>query len=565
VSASDGWKLLVFRDGKTTHNSRQLLRDLRLQIDRVLSLHDFESLTAQEELINPLLRTGELECALSDALGWGIPTAALAKLTDDFATALISKRQPQLSSSALDALSDHAIPEQVTISPPEGFCYYALHPLDYADLLDDNRFNIPAAAVVGIRSIGTTLSAVVSAWFNARGVHAERITVRPGGHPFDRSLSFDDKQREWIAACNQRGSHFFVVDEGPGLSGSSFLAVAEALQECGVPAGLITLLPSSVPNLETLIAPNAEGRWNRFRTVPLTPTRRIPDEAVHDISGGEWRKRAFVSESDWPAIWPWTERKKYLSEDSQRIFRFEGHGHYGKISRQRSELLASHGWGPEVKSAGNGFSDFPWLSGKHPTSADRDTLIQIARYCAFRAKYFAQQSSSQQALEEMTRVNLDRALGVSIPISLPVERPVIADAHMMPYEWIQWADGRLLKIDASSHGDDHFYPGPTDIAWDIAGAITEWQLNPESTDLLITEYQRCSGDKVEFRMVGYVIAYTIFRLAFAKSGAISVDAENEKKRFESQVEYYRRQLKHSLTGTSWEQRCSENPLFVQPA
>jgi hypothetical protein len=545
VNASDGWELLVFRDGRVLRSSARLLQDLRLQIEHVLSLRHFGSLTSQEELIDVLLRTGELECALSDTPDCEIPAAALAKLTDDFARALISKSRPQLSFSALDALSDHAIPDEITMSPPEGFCYYALHPLDYVDLLSDNEFNAPAAAVVGIRSIGTTLSAVVCAWFDLRGVPAERITVRPGGHPFDRSLSFD-KQHEWIAACNRRGAHFLVVDEGPGLSGSSFLAVAEALERTGVQSRLITLLPSSVPNLERLIAPNAAGRWSRFRTVSLTPTRNIPDEAVHDISVGEWRKRVFVSESEWPAVWPWTERKKYLSQDSQRIFRFEGHGYYGKISRQRSELLASHGWGPEVKSAGNGFSDFPWLRGRRSEFADRDTVIQLARYCAFRAKYFGHESPSQGALEEMTRVNLDRALGVSIPISLPVERPVIADARMMPYEWIQRGDGRLLKLDASSHGDDHFYPGPTDIAWDIAGAITEWQLSPQSADLLVNEYQRCSGDKVESRLANYVIAYRTFRLAFAKSGAISVEGEYEKKRFESQIACYRRQLKHLL-------------------
>lgn len=561
MSASDGWKLLVFRDGRVLCSSSRLLRELRLQIDRVLSLHDFESLTAQEELIDVLLRAGELECALSDTPDCDIAAAALANLTDDFARALISKRQPQLSSS-LDALAQQAIPEQVTISSPEGFCYYALHPLDYADLLSNNEFNAPAAAVVGIRSIGTTLSATVCAWFNLRGVPAERITVRPDGHSFDRSLAFDDKQREWIAACNRRGAQFFVVDEGPGLSGSSFLAVAEALERCGVSRSLITLLPSSIPNLEKLIAPDAAARWDRFQTVPLKSTRRIPEEAVHDVSGGEWRKQVFVSESEWPAVWPWTERKKYMSEDRQRIFRFEGHGHYGKISRRRSELLASHGCGPEVKSAGNGFSEFPWLSGRRPASADQDSVIQLARYCAFRAKYFARESASQEALEEMTRVNLDRALGVSIPISLPVERPVIADARMMPYEWIQQADGRLFKLDASSHGDDHFYPGVTDIAWDIAGAMMEWQLSPQSADLLISEYQRCSGDKVESRLANYAIAYRTFRLAFAKSGAMSVELENEKKRFETQVQRYLRQLKHSIRVR---RRRTENLFSLQRA
>src|SRR5207248_188767 len=117
---------------------------------------------------------------------------------------------------------------RLTVSDPEGFCYYALHPLDYADQLNDNPMYPPVAAVVGIRGIGTTLSAVVHTWFESRAIPAGRITVRPTGHPFDRKLELNDEQREWIASNAERSARFFVVDEGPGLSGSSFLSVAEA-------------------------------------------------------------------------------------------------------------------------------------------------------------------------------------------------------------------------------------------------------------------------------------------------------------------------------------------------
>lgn len=542
MSARDSWKLLVFRDGKSVRSGSKLLRELCRQTEEVLSLCDFTSRSAQEELIEALLRSGELECALADQEHCETQAAALAALTDDFAAALIEKRQPNLAFSTRDALPALAVPEQLTIAPPEGFCYYALHPLDYSDLLRDSAIDAPAAAVVGIRSIGTTLSAIVCAWFNLHGIPAERITVRPTGHPFDRSLAFDGKQQRWIAARIHRAAQFFVVDEGPGLSGSSFLAVAEALERAGVAPGQITLLPSSGPDLGSLIASNAVERWSRFRTLALQPTRRLPEGAAEEISGGEWRKRVFRSASEWPAVWSWTERKKYLSTDGERIFRFDGHGHYGKAARQRSEVLAECGWGPGVSSVGDGFSESPWLNGIRPSTADREVLIQLARYCAFRAEYFSHEVASQEALEEMTRVNLDRALGVSIPISLPVERPVIADARMMPHEWIRCTDGRLLKLDASSHGDDHFYPGPTDIAWDIAGAISEWRLKGDDIDLLVSEYQRLSGDNVESRLSCYVLAYCVFRLAFATSAGHSVSDADERMRFEQEAETWRQML-----------------------
>src|SRR5262249_34107782 len=182
-----------------------------------------------------------------------------AQLTDQLAFALVRQAAPELPPILLHI---HAleVPERLTVSFPEGFCYYGLHPLDYLELLGRSPIEAPAIAVVGIRSIGTTLSAVVRACFELRGVVAERITVRPVGHPFERTLSLVGQNRSWIASQLERGAVFLVVDEGPGLSGSSFLAVAEALTSAGVPQERIILLPSSRPNLSSLLAPNASAR-----------------------------------------------------------------------------------------------------------------------------------------------------------------------------------------------------------------------------------------------------------------------------------------------------------------
>lgn len=540
MSSSDSWKLLIFRDGKTVHKTRELLNKLYRQVEKLNSLSDFTSSAAQQELIEALLRAGELECGLADEPDYYYAAEVLTNLTDAFAALLVSKSLPQLSSPllALDRLTDSQVPTQLALSPPEGFCYYALHPLDYVDLLDRSSIKPAAAAVIGIRSIGTTLSAVVKAWFKSRGTPADRITVRPTGHPFDRALVCDSRQSSWIASRVKAGAEFFIVDEGPGLSGSSFLSVAEALESAGVPRESITLMPSSTPNLEKLIASNAAERWARYKTLALSPTVRIPRDAARDISYGEWRKHVFNSERQWPAVWSWTERKKYLSADGTRLFRFDGHGHYGKIVRKRSEVLAEHGWGPEVSSPGDGFSEFPWLGGDRPSRADRDTLIQLARYCAFRAEHFAQNETGQESLVEMTRVNLERALGVTADISLPIERPVIADARMMPHEWIS-LDGRLQKFDASSHGDDHFYPGPTDIAWDLAGVIFEWKLKKEEVDFFVFEYQQNADDDIEGRLNDYLVAYCLFRIASMTAAHTAADQQPERSRIESELSFYR--------------------------
>lgn len=539
MSTADSWKLLVFRDGRSVHSGPELLRGLVAQIEAVLSLTDFSSQIARDELIDALLRAGELECALADHDACRTEARAIAQANDQLASALITKSRPQISGKLAGTLRELHVPQLLTLSTPEGFCYYALHPLDYADVLTEEAVHPPAAAVVGIRSIGTTLSAVVRAWFSANGARAERITVRPVGHPFDRHLSVTDDERNWIAAQNQQNAEFFVVDEGPGLSGSSFLAVAEALVEEGVPAGRIVLMPSSTPNLDNLFAPNAAQRWKCFRTIPLKPTRYIPSEAGEYIGGGAWRNRVFDSEADWPGVWPWTERQKYLSRNGNSVLRFDGHGHYGKILRQRSQVLANHGWGPRISSAEDGFSASAWLSGARLDSANREVVKHLAQYCAFRSEYLSSPVVSETELEDMAQVNLSRALGVSRQIKLRVERPVIADARMMPYEWIVLEDGQLQKLDAADHGDNHFFPGPTDIAWDLAGAIVEWRLNAEAADLLLDEYRRISGDAVHKRLPDYLIAYSCFRMAFAQSAANSISESGEKSRLQQEATRYR--------------------------
>jgi hypothetical protein len=170
-------------------------------------------------------------------------------------------------------------------------------------------------------------------------------------------------------------------------------------------------------------------------------------------------------------------------------------------------------------------------------------LRALGRYCAFRAATFGHDGPQQLALEEMAHINLERATGTAFPkIHLEVERPVIADARMMPHEWIQCSTGKLLKVDASSHGDDHFYPGPTDIAWDLAGAIVEWQLGQESADLVINEYESQSHDHIRSRLSPYLLAYCAFRLASAQSAFASLSDQLERGRFELLCEIYRARI-----------------------
>lgn len=557
MSASDSWKLLVFRDGKVLRDARELLLEFLHSLQSVCELSDFASDAAREMLLEALLRCGELECALADAGCDSAQITSIAAIIDRLATALLSGEAPEIPGISLGNLEQLVSCTVVKVSPPEGFSYYALHPLDCADLLSELQLRPVAAAVIGIRSIGTTLSAVVRGWFEVHGIPAERICVRPEGHPFDRQLSLSADERRWIRSQSGRGAMFLVVDEGPGLSGSSFLAVGEALLENGVAPEQIVFIPSSEPDLNALLAPHAATRWSKFRTVPLKPTRHIPKDAQEDIGGGRWRNVVFPGVSDWPASWVWTERKKYLSASRDRFFRFDGLSQYGNAVRHRSHLLAEHGWGPSAEAVGNGFTAFPWLDSERMASAaggplamtlapamvSQEEILQAAQYCAFRAEHFQTEVQDQSALEHMARTNLERAIGIHLPqdFQLPIERAVIADARMMPHEWIV-SDGRLLKTDASCHGDDHFFPGPTDIAWDLAGLIVEWGLDQHQSHTFLDEYRRTSRDNAEPRLTQYLTAYSAFRLGFTLSAAQSVADAAEKQRFTKESRKYGEKL-----------------------
>ena len=97
----------------------------------------------------------------------------------------------------------------------------------------------------------------------------------------------------------------------------------------------------------------------------------------------------------------------------------------------------------------------------------------------------------------------------------------------------------MFKTDAADHSDDHFFPGPTDIAWDLAGAIVEWDLPRQAADYLLERYRRASGDDPESRMPGYLLAYTVFRMGYCKMAAAAVGISEEEQRLLRDYLWYR--------------------------
>src|ERR1051326_8126640 len=224
-----GLNLLVFREG-----SRRL-RGLELKAQILKALKSLDTGSSSDDLMGSLLRAGELECGIADAAtSEGTDSLPFAQLTNCLAEALLSGELPNHLQASQEAVRRTPMPEWLNLSKPEGFAYYALHPLNFAKVLDKLPALPERIVVIGIRSIGTTLSAVTAAAARLRGLNVVRMTVRPVGHPYNRQTEFSPRQRAIIQNAIACGASFLIVDEGPGLSGSSFLSVAETLQRMGV-------------------------------------------------------------------------------------------------------------------------------------------------------------------------------------------------------------------------------------------------------------------------------------------------------------------------------------------
>jgi hypothetical protein len=531
TSASNLW---IYRDGRQHISGRKLVTDLRN------GLEELTPTSSQDALLAVLLRAGEMECALDDARWPGAHVAA--KLTDLLALALVGRPMQQVRLREASRRLVGEFPAELTVSRPEGFAYYALHPLDFADLLSQINLSTGCAFVVGIRSIGTTLSAIVAACLSEMGVSADRSTVRPLGHPYGRTCRFSLQQRQAIAAALSRGADFLVCDEGPGRSGSSFLSVAEALEGEGVPRDRITLLCSHQPQIDRLCADGAPQRWRRYKSLATGMTRRLPCEAGEYLGGGQWRRVLIPNADEWPASWPQMERLKYLARDGGRIWTFQGHGHYGEIVHQREQLLSGSGFGVSYLGWESGFGGHELVTGAqlNAKNVSRYLLRRLAEYCAWRPRAFPASVSGQEArqLESMVTFNVEAEFGRAPDVSLDLVRPVICDGRMHPTNWRR-SKNSWLKFDGSMHGDDHFFPGPTDIAWDLAGVCIEWQLTPEARAYFLDEYIRISGDNPGCRIADYEVAYSAFRLAWSKMAAASMSGTDEAPRLWKEHSKYR--------------------------
>lgn len=425
-------------------------------------------------------------------------------------------RAPAPRLAGLERLAGATVPECVELRRPEGFVLYGAYPESWAAAGSALAGQEPV--VLGIRSIGTALAAMVAA---GAGGPAPAGTVRPTGHPFRREVAIGPRLAAVVAAAG-RERPVAVADEGPGLSGSSFAAVLAALEALGVPPERVQLFPSHAGEPGPRATPDVRTRYARARRHvvpfealllgdhPLALGRLAEDvigpaeEPPEDVSAGAWRRHVAGAPGGWPPSQGWRERRKLLVRAGGRrwLARFAGLGDAGAAALARARALAAAELAPAPVALRHGFLFSPWLADARPAWNARPArpllLRALRRYLSFVAAAFPagpDDGASPAELLEMARQNAGDALGGEARAGLlgaermvrEVEaraRPVAVDGKVDAWEWLVLPDGRVLKADALDHHCDHGLPGCQDALWDVAGCELAFDLAPDETRAL---------------------------------------------------------------------------------
>lgn len=555
--------MIVYREQHRAAEPAGALRLLTRSIERL------PRRPAHDEIVGLLVDLGALEAGITDALAPtededGPISRELRRATLAAGHLLVASwHQDERAvtrwcaelGGRLHACADLPLPRSVEIHPPEGFAQYGHYPECHLVTAERvaRELRPDSAVCIGLRSIGTTLSAVVAACLEDAGCRVSSFTVRPRGHPFDRRPVLAESLRTLLTEW--RGAHVLLVDEGPGLSGSSLAGTAETLSALGIPDDRIVLLPSWDPDPSSLRSAVARSRWPRhrclvssFEEVWLESGRLdtvLGDGPVRDISAGRWRGEFIVGTERRPPVHHQHERRKFLGPGV--VIRFAGLGAVGHARLARARALADAGFSSPPSSLTHGFLTLKLVPGTPLArgEVDAELLDRMAQYLAWLRSRFSLPDGSRTDLTGMIGVNLAEH-GLEWrprkPSQPDAEPPVAVDGRMLPHEWLRTSRG-YLKTDALDHHDDHFYPGAVDIAWDLAAAAVEFGMPPAARQTLVERYRRASGDRtIATRLPHYTVAYLAARLGYVSLAAEGLRGTRDGEGFDRQRRRYRAAL-----------------------
>lgn len=592
--------MIVYGDRERHLRSEQLLKNLEKMAEK--ATHE-QGAARREAWRNLTIETGSAAQALLDSAhashacdGWstfeqlchGLCRSAADGFLSTLGYSHVSAQATATFRSHLAALQTLSLPEQLKLHEIEGYAYYCIYPELYARAAlrwSQERARGPVH-VIGIRSIGCSLGAVVAATLEAQHF----CTVRPAGHPFARTIS-PSAELAHLLLKDSRDADYAIVDEGPGLSGSSFAAVAHWLLDHGVADHQLHFFPSHAgepgsqctPRFRTQYAAAARHQLSFDQDIAKDGGQTVAswfeeslgrplEQPVEELTGGRWRQYTYGQVRSYPAANIPKEARKYLLRCGGRrwLAKFLGLGESRRQLTNKLRTLGEYGFTPALRGARHGFGLFEWQEGAVPlahSDLPRERLVQgVARYLTFLARAFPTSDGGARptALMGMAEHNLRECLGAdgqlaeqlaSYRLLLPeIEQshsPVVSDNKLDSHEWLVRPDGRLIKCDALEHAHAHDLVGCQDPAWDLMGAAVELELSDDE----ISSLQRALRDVADVRispqkLAFFRLVYLAFRLGQAHLAEQSLAPwPDDARRMKKSGSRYRQQL-HTLLDTA---------------
>jgi hypothetical protein len=590
-------RLLIFGDIVSAVSPDEKLATIAAALHEVSVLG--AGIVRHEALVAAFIEAAELAQGIADAefddrqvdlnspgrdASMSLLLALAPEIRRSWETGFRSSTDPISSSQAVSALSALLadLPPTIHCKRAEGYAHYALYPEAYLEA--GLRLRIPGPLrVIGIRSIGVGLSALVATTSNGTAP----LSLRPIGHPFQRTVAPGPEIAD--ALLSDRAATFAIVDEGPGLSGSSFGAVADFLESNGVSRAKIHFFPSHAGDVGPGASEQHRVRWQGAARHVVDFDALIVHSAnsshrleswvaditgpcvapVEDVSFGRWRTHIFRSGSDWPPAHVQHERRKFLlrTQDGQWLLKFVGLGRIGTAKLPRARALYEAGFSPEVAGYRHGFMVQRWVADGRPLCVGevyRSALVNhLGSYLGFRASHFeagGDMGASLQTLMRMARHNTAEVCGPGLaqlfdgwnrclPDLERRVRRIETDNRLHGWEWLISANGRLIKTDALDHHATHDLIGCQDAAWDVAGATVEFDLTPEEQYELCKLVERCSGRPMDRELLAFVLGcYLAFQLGYYAMAADTLgEIPDEARRMHAAAGRYRLKLEQYLT------------------
>jgi len=586
--------MFVFGDGARVETPQRQLGRVVAALDRARDAGS--GLDRHDHLVEALIEAGEFAQGAIDA-EFEITGRDTASPLRDAATKLLIALAAEIRRSwaagfpagpvdpalrrRIEALAALPLPDAIRCRLAEGFAFYALYPESYLEAATALA-GIRPLQVIGIRSIGLPLAAVVAEACGAEGL----VSVRPVGHPFRRRLAVDPALTAEL--LRDADATFAIVDEGPGLSGSSFGAVADHLESHGVERGRIRFFPShgGGPGPQALPGHcerwwSAARHWMDFDTLALQPRQPwhglgawVEDLTggpgrLEDLFAGTWRAGHGRPPPQWPPSYRQQERRKFLLDTGggrRFLLKFAGLGRHGRDKLRRAKALHAAGFTPQPVGYRRGFLVERWNGDARPLgpdAGDRPALLRhLAAYLGFRARHLPAEPGSGATLAtlaEMLRENAAEALGEDAGrafrrLSMLADgledrvRRIETDNRMHRWEWLAGPNGALLKTDALDHCAAHDLVGCQDMAWDVAGAAIEFDLDEAEEAELCALAGREAGRPVDLGLLRFLApCYAAFQLGSWTMARASDGDPDEAMRLDREIARYARHLRRFLS------------------